>query len=158
MLYEMLTSRPPFESSNTMGIFAMHLATPPPPLSQAAPGLALPAVLEQLLQQGLAKEPASRIPSAENYEQRIAELLKLDWARLPAAPPPGPARPARARSGISAAQQQQASPGTPIADGRLRAAWRFVIRSRSTLVTVVLVMAGAIGLLYWVARDLVLGG
>jgi len=158
MLYEMLTSRPPFESSNTMGIFAMHLATPPPPLSQAAPGLALPAVLEQLLQQGLAKEPASRIPSAESYEQRIAELLKLDWARLPAAPLPGPARPARARSGISAAQQQQTSPGAPIADGRLRAAWRFVIRSRSTLVTVVLVVAGAIGLLYWVARDLVLGG
>jgi hypothetical protein len=115
-------------------------------------------VLEQLLQQGLAKEPASRIPSAESYEQRIAELLKLDWARLPAAPPPGPAQPARARSGISAAHQQQTSPGAPIADGGLRAAWRFVIRSRSTLVTVVLVMAGAIGLLYWVARDLVLGG
>src|SRR5262249_45588249 len=46
MLFEMLASRPPFESTTSMGLFAMHLATAPPTLAAAAPDLARFASLQ----------------------------------------------------------------------------------------------------------------
>jgi len=82
VLYEMLASRPPFDAKTSTALFAMHLVSPPPPLSEVAPELSV-APLEQLLQLGLAKEPAARIPSAESYGRRIEELLRLDWDNLP---------------------------------------------------------------------------
>jgi len=155
VLYEMLASRPPFESRNTMGVFAMHLATPPPPLSLVAPDLNVPGVLEQLLQQGLAKEPASRIASAERYLERIEELLKLDWDRMPAS-----AAPARVPR-VLARRRSLATGGpavsTPTKDTKLGGLMRYALRSPSTTIAVVLGVLSVIGLLYWVARDLVLG-
>jgi serine/threonine-protein kinase len=82
LLYEMLAARPPFDAKTSTALFAMHLVTPPPPLSAAVPDLAVPS-LEQLLQAGLAKEPSARIPSAESYARRVEELLRLDWDNLP---------------------------------------------------------------------------
>jgi serine/threonine-protein kinase len=82
VLYEMLAARPPFDAKTSTALFAMHLVTPPPPLSQVAPELSV-APLEQLLQLGLAKEPSARIPSAESYSRRIEELLQVDWENLP---------------------------------------------------------------------------
>jgi serine/threonine protein kinase len=82
VLYEMLASRPPFAGKTATALFAMHLVTPPPPLSDIAPEIALPE-LEQLLQAGLAKEPSARIPSAESYLRRVDELLGMDWKNLP---------------------------------------------------------------------------
>lgn len=82
VLYEMLASRPPFDAKTSTALFAMHLVSPPPPLSEVAPELSV-APLEQLLQLGLAKDPGARIPSAESYARRIEELLRLDWDNLP---------------------------------------------------------------------------
>ncbi len=82
LLYEMLAARPPFDAKTSTALFAMHLVTPPPPLSAAVPELAVPS-LEQLLQAGLAKEPAARSPSAESSARRVEELLALDWETLP---------------------------------------------------------------------------
>jgi serine/threonine-protein kinase len=161
MLYEMLASRPPFESSNTMGLFAMHLATPPPPLSEVAPDLDVPAVLERLLQQGLAKEPAARIASAESYQERIDELLRLDWAKAARAAPDGASsqakRPRVRRSDTSAEPGELQTVRSGSARRFLSDIVRFALRSRSTTVTIVLAVLALAGLCYWIAHDLTFG-
>lgn len=117
VLYEMLASRPPFDAKTSTALFAMHLVSPPPPLSEVAPELSV-APLEQLLQLGLAKDPGARIPSAESYARRIEELLRLDWENLPkvsrsAATVPPAAKRARKSSaaGVAGVDAVVAEPG-----------------------------------------------
>jgi RNA polymerase sigma factor (sigma-70 family) len=75
MLYEMLASRPPFVAKNQMGLFAMHLATVPPPLHELVPNAEWLGRLQALLDIGLAKEPTQRFASAAEYLERIEELI-----------------------------------------------------------------------------------
>jgi serine/threonine-protein kinase len=163
MLYEMLAARPPFESTNTMGLFAMHLASPPPPLSEVAPDLDVPATLEQLLSQGLAKEPAARMPSADSYRERIEELLRLDWSKLPKAAKGAVASGAAPRLKLQRGQARPSAPamtgrtGQPAQGGLFRQALQLVVRSPTTAITIVLVILAVAGLCYWVARDLTFG-
>jgi len=137
VLYEMLASRPPFDAKTSTALFAMHLVSPPPPLSEVAPELSV-APLEQLLQLGLAKDPGARIPSAESYARRIEELLRLDWENLPkvsrsAATVPPAARRARNAPAATAASANAVlvKPG----------------RSRRLLLAVALALL--LGLAYW---------
>jgi serine/threonine-protein kinase len=91
MLFELIAARPPFQAKNSMALFAMHLATPAPRLSEVAPELSVPGALEALLERGLAKDPAQRLPSAQEYLASVQALLAGDWqpdegaARAPAA-------------------------------------------------------------------------
>jgi serine/threonine protein kinase/DNA-directed RNA polymerase specialized sigma24 family protein len=80
MLYEMLASRPPFVAKNQMGLFAMHLATMPPPLHDLMPNAEQLGPLQALLDIGLAKEPAQRFASAAEYLERIEELIATGLA------------------------------------------------------------------------------
>lgn len=156
MLYEMLAARPPFESATSTALYAMHLAAPPPSLADVAPELALPAALERLLQQGLAKEPAERIPSAEAYLRHVDELLRLDWES------PLLRAGAAARGAIARAEPPQPQPAPRDEAARApsrREPWplralRTATRSRSSLVTVVLGVLALIALVYWVTRDI----
>ncbi len=75
MLYEMLAARPPFVAKNQMGLFAMHLATQPPPLSELVPEDTSLNALQPLLDVGLAKEPGERFASAADYLGRIDALI-----------------------------------------------------------------------------------
>ncbi|HEY8943175.1 MAG TPA: protein kinase, partial [Polyangiaceae bacterium] len=75
MLFELIASRPPFTAKNSMALFAMHLATPPPSLLEAAPDLSVPAALQALIDRGLAKERAERFTSAEEYLVALQSLL-----------------------------------------------------------------------------------
>lgn len=102
MLFEMLTSRPPFESKTSLGLLAMHLTTPPPRLAEVLPGLRAAVPLESLLDRGLAKEPAARFTSAAEYLDRVDQVLGagVDEVVSPdipegwPAPPPDSVRPA----------------------------------------------------------------
>lgn len=152
LLYEMLASRPPFDSTNSTALFAMHLAAPPPLLADAIPELDVPPQLEQLLQQGMAKEPAKRVPSAESYLRRVDELLRVDWDKLRRAATT--AAPRRAQKWTAAAS---ASPVIAAAPTGLQAAWLWLrerLRSRSSRVVVVLAVLALIGLFYWVTHDI----
>ena len=75
MLYEMLAARPPFVARNQNGLFAMHLASVPPPLHDWQPNLEHIGELQELLDVGLAKQPELRFASAAAYLERIDELI-----------------------------------------------------------------------------------
>jgi beta-lactam-binding protein with PASTA domain len=69
MLYEMLAGRLPFEGDSAVSIALKHLSEPPPPLSQFRPDVH-PA-LEAVVMAALAKDPAQRWQSAEDFAQGL---------------------------------------------------------------------------------------
>lgn len=156
VLYEMLAARPPFESATSTALFAMHLAAPPPTLADIAPDLPATPALEQLLQQGLAKEPAQRIPSAEAYRRKVEDLLRVDWENLPrgATVSGGASRPRRNLKTAAPAIAVGTAPsgaGTSLAS-RLLGALPVSPFARAAVVFSILAV---IGLIYWVTRDVV---
>ncbi|HEX2872780.1 MAG TPA: protein kinase [Polyangiaceae bacterium] len=154
LLYEMLASRPPFDSTNSTALFAMHLAAPPPLLADAIPELEVPPQLEQLLQQGMAKEPAKRVASAETYLRRVDELLRVDWDKLRRAATTAAPRRARKPAAPADAPAPAAAPAVS-AGGQAVWLWlREHLRSRSSRAVVVLAVLALIGLFYWVTRDI----
>ena len=72
VLYELLAGRPPFVG-DTMSVVMDHIQTPPPPLGQLRPDL--PADVEAVVQQALAKDPAARFNSAAV----LAHALEQSW-------------------------------------------------------------------------------
>jgi beta-lactam-binding protein with PASTA domain len=82
MLYEMLAGRLPFEGESAVSIALKHLSEPPRPISQLRPDVH-PA-LESVVMAALAKDPARRWQTAEDF----GEALAAAGAQLGAAPPP----------------------------------------------------------------------
>ena len=77
VLYEMITSRRPFEGETPNDVIAALLAQEPPPLAEHAPGL--PAELQSLVDRMLAKDCAGRYQTAEEL-RRALKKLKQDLA------------------------------------------------------------------------------
>ncbi|MBA3304583.1 MAG: Stk1 family PASTA domain-containing Ser/Thr kinase [Thermoleophilaceae bacterium] len=65
MLYEMLTGRLPFVGDSAVSIALKHLSEPPPPMS--GEGLAIEPNLEAVVMGALAKDPAARWASADDF-------------------------------------------------------------------------------------------
>jgi beta-lactam-binding protein with PASTA domain len=76
MLYEMLAGKLPFEGDSAVAVALKHLSEPPPPISQFRPDVN-PA-LESVVMAALAKDPAHRWQSAEDF----AEALQAAGAQL----------------------------------------------------------------------------
>ena len=104
MLYEMLAGRLPFDGESAVSVALKHLSEQPPPLSRFRPDVN-PA-LEGVVMAALAKDPALRWQSAEEFAQGLeaaraqieagvdggAELAAVAPVPLPAPPPEaGPA-------------------------------------------------------------------
>jgi len=103
MLYEMLASRPPFVARNQNGLFAMHLASVPPPLQDLVPDVRQLGPLQELLDVGLAKQPEQRFASAAEYLERVDALIAVDWqtgaaGAVPSIPKKKPAATANTRA------------------------------------------------------------
>ncbi|WP_378740403.1 serine/threonine-protein kinase [Nocardia brasiliensis] len=62
VLYEALTGLPPFPAGTTAEVIQGHLADPPPRPSRRVPKV--PAAMDEVIQRGMAKDPAERFPSA----------------------------------------------------------------------------------------------
>ncbi|MDQ3337251.1 MAG: protein kinase [Myxococcota bacterium] len=88
MLYEMLTARLPFEGPTVMALLSKHLMETPPPPSQRRPDLNLPPMIDDLVMGAMAKDPAHRPATMEQFGEHIHALL----ATLPA-DPAGPSAP-----------------------------------------------------------------
>ncbi len=80
VLYELLVGTPPFEAASFMGVLSRHLTEAPRPLRDHDPGI--PAPIDDLLMQLLAKEPTQRPATAGD----VARALRA--ARLPSRAPP----------------------------------------------------------------------
>ncbi len=65
MLYEMLTGRLPFDGDSAVSIALKHLNEQPPPMS--TPGNEIETNLEQVILGALAKDPATRWQSADDF-------------------------------------------------------------------------------------------
>ena len=84
VLYELLAGKPPFQG-DTMSVVMDHIQTVPTPLRQLRPDL--PADVEAVVQQALAKDPAARFNSAAV----LARALEQAWPAAPAPAVPAPA-------------------------------------------------------------------
>jgi serine/threonine-protein kinase len=102
MLYEMLAGRLPFEGDSAVAVALKHLSEPPQPISQLRPDVN-PA-LESVVMAALAKDPAHRWQSAEDFVEGLQAAgtqleqgapLTQDTAAFAPVPPPPPAPPAR---------------------------------------------------------------
>ena len=69
MLYEMLAGRLPFEGDSAVSVALKHLSEPPPPISQFRPDVN-PA-LESVVMAALAKDPAHRWQTAEDFAEGL---------------------------------------------------------------------------------------
>ena len=110
MLFELLTGRPPFHAPTIAQILEMHVRAPAPAASTTRPEL--PRELDQVLERGLAKDPAARHPDAHAFGAELREILAAHAFSLQLAPtlsgqvvpagdpprtPPAPARTASPR-------------------------------------------------------------
>ncbi|MFF5172385.1 protein kinase [Micromonospora sp. NPDC000089] len=115
-LYAMLAGRPPY-LGDPLAVLHQHVNESPPPLRDLRPGL--PAALESLVTELLAKDPADRPSDAATVRDRLAALAP------PSARPasPAPALPAqRAEADPIAAPAAAAAAAAPPPVGRQRAA------------------------------------
>jgi serine/threonine protein kinase len=76
-LYQMLSGRLPFESTNTRQVLRLHCTTRPPRLESLCEGV--PADLFDLVRRLLAKQPIRR---PQSYASLIRELTSLELATL----------------------------------------------------------------------------
>jgi tetratricopeptide (TPR) repeat protein len=76
MLYEMIVGRPLFHAQDKIELLGMHAMRPPPGLSESRPDVLIPPELDELVATGLAKRPADRFASADDYIEAIELCLK----------------------------------------------------------------------------------
>jgi serine/threonine protein kinase/DNA-directed RNA polymerase specialized sigma24 family protein len=129
MLYEMLAARPPFMAKNPNGLFAMHLASLPPPLQDLQPNLEQLGPLQELLDVGLQKQPAERFASAEVYLEHIDALLAEGFSGSSRDPSAVRSKPKQVDKGsatrftVSASAPQKSGPGWSFFRLSSRAQW-----------------------------------
>jgi serine/threonine protein kinase len=75
LLFEMLTGRPPFDDKDPMAMLGAHVGRPPPRIEEVAPEVEVPEGLEAILRRGLAKTPAERFTSCNQYLTALAQLF-----------------------------------------------------------------------------------
>ena len=105
LLYAMLTGHPPFTGDNPLRVMWQHLNDPAPALASVRSGI--PADLDRLVGQLLAKSPADRPATATEVRDRLASLSSGEQGTAvigvgPRAPAPGSAEPARAAASVVA--------------------------------------------------------
>jgi serine/threonine-protein kinase len=69
VLFEMITGRPPYESSTAMGLFAMHATDRTPSLQQLDPDV--PLFLDRAVSRAMAKSPDDRFESPREFAETL---------------------------------------------------------------------------------------
>ncbi len=75
VLYEMLAGRVPFDADNHTDLALQHMRDQPPPLTALNPSV--PIQVEQIILRAMAKEPAQRYRSADQFGRSL-----LDYRRM----------------------------------------------------------------------------
>ncbi len=125
ILYELLTGSPPFRGEDPAELLKQHVVGKVPALSERAPKLVVPAALEQLVMQLLAKSPEERPATARAV---FAVLDPLAVAEGLGAAPALPSDPNRTKEeSLASALADLASPGGAAAgsddEGESKSKW-----------------------------------
>ncbi|MGE5648401.1 MAG: protein kinase domain-containing protein [Acidobacteriota bacterium] len=84
VLYEALTGAPPFHSRSQFELMLAHVSEPPKPPSEVNPNL--PAALDAVLLRALAKDPAARFQTADEFRESLQAIRgELEGVEAPAA-------------------------------------------------------------------------
>lgn len=73
LLYELLTGRPPFQGENAVSVAYQHVSETPVPPSQIDP--AVPPALDGLVMKALAKNPADRYQTANEFRADVQRAM-----------------------------------------------------------------------------------
>ena len=96
LAYELLSGKPPFDGESALALMHQHVTAPAPLLSSAVYGL--PAGLDPVFEQALAKEPERRPPTCRAFARQLFafvptgtgvdfERATAPWARVDASSP-----------------------------------------------------------------------
>jgi serine/threonine protein kinase len=77
MLYEMIAGVPPFDADEVGTLLRMHVSSEVPRFGDIAPEVDVPAEVEALIRDGLAKKADERIPNAHTFIARIDALVPI---------------------------------------------------------------------------------
>ncbi len=81
VMYQLLTGRLPFEAESPTQVVLMHLSQPPADPNKVAPDRNIPQPLVDVVLKALAKNPADRYQSADEYSAALkAALVAMDRA------------------------------------------------------------------------------
>src|SRR5579872_145683 len=80
ILYEMASSRVPFDADNFMGILTQHMYKAPVPIRALVPEVDVPPGLDAIVLKCLTKKPEGRY---QTMDEVVADLEKLDKGLLP---------------------------------------------------------------------------
>ena len=86
----MLAGVHPFSASDAAEMFKRQRQAIPPAIGERAPGVEVPAVLEQVVRRLLEKDPDARYPHARALTVALRAPPSDPWARRPSPPPPAP--------------------------------------------------------------------
>jgi serine/threonine-protein kinase len=92
MLYELVTGKFPISGGDLPSLITGHLHVPPLDFAISDPKGRVPPLLRQLLLDSLAKEPAGRPKSAEEFGRRLAEVERELARGMTLVAPPDAAR------------------------------------------------------------------
>src|SRR6202007_1332498 len=84
VLYEMVTGKRPFDADSLQGVCSRVLSSTPLPPSQANPSV--PTGLDAVIALCLAKDPASRYPTAEAIADDLYPFARSKTTSVPAPP------------------------------------------------------------------------
>ncbi|MFD5180561.1 protein kinase [Nocardia sp. NPDC058379] len=90
-LYSLLTGTAPYEAPSPAAVITGHLQAPPPPVSPRRAGL--PPVLDAVMARALAKRPADRFSSCEEFVDAVQRALRSGTGAAPTARPTSGAHP-----------------------------------------------------------------
>ena len=77
VLYELLTGRYPIQGKDSMSLIAGHLHFPPLDFAESDPAGRLPAGLRAIVLKSLAKKPAERFASAQDFSRSLTAYRSL---------------------------------------------------------------------------------
>ncbi len=143
VVYEMLTGRPPFTGDSPVAVASAHVHEDPVPVRQLAPRV--PETLAAACERALAKDPASRPPSAAAFSAMLSGAPVGVAAGDPIAPvDPGPAATTQVISGPEPTAALPAAAAPSSTPRRRRPRRRTVLWLALAAVVVVALIVGVV--------------
>jgi diguanylate cyclase (GGDEF)-like protein len=74
VVFELLTGRPPYSGTSPFAVLAKHISAPIPRMTEANPSVVVDAVLEEIVQRAMQKDPAQRFSDAQQMHAAFSSI------------------------------------------------------------------------------------